>query len=204
MQASSHYELACCFLPYFPGWSLPERFAFLYGSVEPDINCLTYLRGIPAGDGLHGHSDTQVLPRIDRLARLLGRQGQWHPLDCYRLGKLAHYVADAFTLPHNPNFSGDMRAHIRYEAQLAAYFHARLPDARPPHGLSGCVPPASPDGLPELLRWRHRLYLSAVPGVENDAFFILEAAQAVAMVFAPDGAPVPQPHGTGVLGGVFR
>ena len=60
------------------------------------------------------------------------------------------------------------------------------------------------DGLPELLRWRHRLYLSAVPGVENDAIVILEAAQAVAMVFAPDGAPVPQPHRTGVLGGVFR
>ena len=38
MQASSHYELACCFLPYFPGWSLPERFAFLFGAVEQDIN----------------------------------------------------------------------------------------------------------------------------------------------------------------------
>ncbi len=62
MQASSHYELACCFLPYFPGWSLPERFAFLFGSVEPDINCLTYLHGIPAGDGLRGHNYAQVLP----------------------------------------------------------------------------------------------------------------------------------------------
>lgn len=44
MQASSHLELAYQLLRLFPAIQPVERAAFLFGSVEPDLNALTYLR----------------------------------------------------------------------------------------------------------------------------------------------------------------
>jgi hypothetical protein len=35
-----------------------------------------------------------------------------------RLGILTHYIADAFTFPHNEQFEGDLREHIKYEQIL--------------------------------------------------------------------------------------
>ena len=118
MQASSHLELAYQLLRLFPGIQPVERAAFLFGSVEPDLNALTYLKGIAHGMGLHGHNYAQVLPRIVRLSALLKDRQAWRVLDYYRMGKLVHYVADAFTLPHNTAFQGNHRAHIGMKCGL--------------------------------------------------------------------------------------
>ena len=41
---------------------------------------------------------------------------------CYHLGKLTHYVADAFTFPHNKKFCGSLKEHRRYEKTLHDQF----------------------------------------------------------------------------------
>ena len=36
----------------------------------------------------------------------------------YLLGKLIHYIADAFTFPHNNVFKGNLVQHCKYENKL--------------------------------------------------------------------------------------
>lgn len=199
MQASSHLKLAYRLLVYFPAASPAERAAFLLGSVEPDLNCLTYCRGLTQGAGLHGHNYTQVLPRIARLSRLLGGSEHRGMQAYYWLGKLTHYIADAFTFPHNADFNGSLWAHIRYEARLAKCLRQAL--ERMDHATG--IPMRHVD-FPSLVRWRHRLYESAQQGLENDIFFILETTQAAVLACAPcciSHALPPAPHH---LGGVLR
>lgn len=199
MQASSHLELAYRLLRYFPTASPVEQAAFLFGSVEPDMNCLTYCKGLMHGTGLHGHNYAQVLPRIRRLARLLDGPERRGVQTYYRLGKLTHYAADAFTFPHNADFQGSLRAHIRYEAQLAVCLHQAL--GRMDHAPG--IPVRHVD-FPGLVRWRHRLYESAEPGLENDIFFILETTQAAVLAFAPRRIPRALPAARPRLGGALR
>ena len=178
MQASSHLELAYQLLRLFPAIQPVERAAFLFGSVEPDLNALTYLKGIAHGMGLHGHNYAQVLPRIVRLSALLKDRQAWRVQDYYRMGKLIHYVADAFTFPHNAWFQGDLRAHIRYEMRLAACFHSALSHAE----RMFCTPVRHVD-FPSHLRCRHHLYDPELPGVGNDALGILQTSLAAVIAF---------------------
>lgn len=199
MQASSHLELAHRLLQYFPSASPIEQAAFLFGSVEPDMNFLTYCRGLLHGAGLHGHNYAQVLPRIARLSRLLNGQESRGVQAYYRLGKLTHYIADAFTFPHNTGFCGSLRSHIRYEARLADCLHQPLTRMN----FNPCASVRHVD-FPGLVRWRHHLYVSAAPGPENDIFFIIETAQAAVLAFAPCPATYALPAATQRLGGALR
>ena len=45
---------------------------------------------------------------------------------CYLLGKLIHYVADAFTFLYNKVFKGNLVQHCKYENKLHAYMAERL------------------------------------------------------------------------------
>lgn len=199
MQASSHIELACRLLQYFPAASPIEQAAFLFGSVEPDMNCLTYFKGLAHGTGLHGHNYAQVLPRIRRLSRLLGGAGRRGVQMYYRLGKLIHYTADAFTFPHNAGFHSSLQAHIRYEAQLAERMRQALE-----HIGHAPVSPVRHVDFPGLIRWRHHLYESAKQGLENDVFFIIETALAAVLAFAPGGITHALPAAPPRLGGALR
>ena len=46
----------------------------------------------------------------------------------YTLGKLTHYLADAFTYPHNENYPDSMLCHHQYETDLRAYLEEYLAD----------------------------------------------------------------------------
>ena len=183
MQANSHLELAEYLLSVCVAPSTPaQRAAFRFGSVEPDLNCTTYLKGILHGNGVHGHNYTQVMPRIERLLRELSEIEEDGLLAWYRLGKLLHFVADAFTYPHNSCFPGTLRDHMRYEAQLAVYFRWTL------HG--GAPVPVQQDSrlLLSMIQAQHERYLSECMGRENDARFILDVA---CTVFATLTADIP-------------
>lgn len=94
MRAYSHWELAQYLVSFrLPSCTAAERDAFLFGSIEPDLNCTTYLKGFLHGSGVHGHNYEQVLPRIDRLLHELTDKGSVHLLDWYWLGKLTHFIA---------------------------------------------------------------------------------------------------------------
>ncbi|HWS42189.1 MAG TPA: zinc dependent phospholipase C family protein [Pseudoflavonifractor sp.] len=51
-------------------------------------------------------------------AEKTAKQKKWSPQDYFRLGKLMHYIADAFTCPHNESFTGTLWSHRIYEAHL--------------------------------------------------------------------------------------
>lgn len=42
----------------------------------------------------------------------------------FRMGKILHYVADYFTLPHNVHFDGNMKEHCIYEEKLKHRMYA--------------------------------------------------------------------------------
>ena len=85
----------------------------------------------------------------------------------YRLGKLSHYIADAFTWPHNNTFSGTLRAHMAYEAQLVPVFLAKLDNLEEiPVGIAHGT-------LRGWLLAAHRAYLACPPGMETDCQFTL-------------------------------
>ncbi|MEI3518476.1 MAG: zinc dependent phospholipase C family protein [Clostridia bacterium] len=89
---------------------IPEIYkkAFIIGSIEPDKNLLTYLHGFLGGRKLHGHDYEKYLPVMKRLYDMLSEKKVFGLKDYYRLGKLLHDTADAFTYPHNSIFTGSL------------------------------------------------------------------------------------------------
>lgn len=189
MRAYSHWELAQYLVSFLlPSCTAAERDAFLFGSIEPDLNCTTYLKGFLHGSGVHGHNYEQVLPRIDRLLHELTDKDSVHLLDWYRLGKLTHFIADAFTYPHNSCFPGDLRTHMKYERQLAVRFRWALYSAFPTE-----TPSTDCDSLFRWIQQQHEQYLQNPMGVDNDARFIRSTVCAVVAVLTDDVAPIYTP-----------
>ncbi len=84
------------------------RRMFILGSLEPDRKPFTYLHGITKGEKFHGHNYENILPVMRKLFESPQSKDKLGIRDYYRLGKLTHYVADAFTYPHNRIFQGSL------------------------------------------------------------------------------------------------
>lgn len=166
--------------------------AFILGNVEPDRNPFTYLHGLVRGVKFHGHNYENILPVMDKLFDSLHGKKHWGAREYYYFGKLLHYVADAFTLPHNRIFKGNLREHCRYEKELHKSFLYTLSRRTcPPEG--DCIA-ACPKGymLQELqkqpaqkrgrcngldcIKKLHEEYLQQAGNCENDCRYILKAA----------------------------
>lgn len=127
MQKRSHKLLATTLLESEQGFRARRyELAFLFGSFQPDCNPLTYLKGSLRAYKFRGHnfsnSQRYVYSRISRLQRRR-RWSIWH---YYTLGKLTHYLADAFTFPHNENYPESILCHHQYETDLRAYLEEYL------------------------------------------------------------------------------
>ena len=96
--------------------------AFLFGCVEPDVNPFTYLKGSIRCRMLHGHNFPNAAAYMLRLSQKLENKKRWSLVDFYSLGKLMHYIADAFTYAHNCSFPPNLWLHRKYELQLHRYF----------------------------------------------------------------------------------
>jgi len=131
MQKRSHKLLAATLLESQAGFRA-RRFelAFLFGSFQPDCNPFTYLRGSLHGQGLHGHNFSSTRTYISRHIQKLQRRQRWHLWQYYTLGKLTHYLADAFTYPHNDHFPEGLLDHHRYETDLRRYLEGYLGQRR--------------------------------------------------------------------------
>ena len=127
MQKRSHKLLAATLLENTQGFQA-RRFelAFLFGSFQPDCNPLTYLKGSLRAYKFRGHNYSNSQHYIySRISRLQRRQ-RWTIWQYYTLGKLTHYLADAFTYPHNENYPDSMLCHHQYETDLRAYLQEYL------------------------------------------------------------------------------
>lgn len=122
MQKRSHTLLASSLLKSENGFSTRRyEWAFLFGSFQPDCNPLSYLKGSIRSQLLRGHNYPNSKPYIlSRIARLQRRK-RWTIWHYYTLGKLTHYLADAFTYPHNEHYPNTLLSHHQYETDLRAY-----------------------------------------------------------------------------------
>ena len=143
------------------------RKAFIFGCIEPDCVMVTYLRGAAKGKGIHGHCWENIRKCITSLIdKCDGRTGV---LASFRLGRLCHYLVDAFTHPHNACFAGTLSEHMAYEDDLTVYLKDNIGNLR--------VSPSSVTGFS--FSWVSRLhdsYMSENPSMGRDAFYALYAS----------------------------
>ena len=194
MQKRSHKLLASALLESQQGFRA-KRFelAFLFGSFQPDCNPLTYLKGFFRGQKLCGHNFSNSQFFIDKRIRRLQGRSRWHLWQYYTLGKLTHYLADAFTYPHNDHFPDGLMDHHRYETDLRLYLEDYLSrrtvrQEKVRQDVAGA------------LQQFHRQYVSGAADMRKDVQFILKATSLLmAGCLAGVGDGVPPKKGAAYL-----
>ena len=169
MQKRSHKLLAQTLLDRRDGFRKKRyELAFLFGSFQPDCNPLSYLKGSLRAQKFMGHNFSNSHPYIERHIAGLQRSTHWTMWQYYTLGKLTHYLADAFTFPHNDTYTDSLMAHRRYEHDLRLYLSSNLERTvlRPAEATAD--PAAAIDRL-------HRQYLTATSDWQRDMRYILRA-----------------------------
>ena len=171
MKKRSHTLLASTLLRSEDGFSA-RRFelAFLFGSFQPDCNPLSYMKGSLRARKFRGHNYSNSLPYIEAHIARLQQRRSWTMWQYYTLGKLTHYLADAFTYPHNENYPESLIAHRQYEDELRLYLAAYLA-----HRTLRRRQLRS--DLAAAIRELHARYMAELSGVNRDAQYILEAAE---------------------------
>lgn len=183
MTTKSHYHLGLSFINQgiVPGGP-KQRAAFLFGCIEPDLNPATYLKGSVSGEKLRGHNFPNRMPYIEKMILKISGMEPDHLLFYYRLGKLSHYLADAFTYPHNPTFAGTLKEHVCYE---------RLQEPLLMRELETCDLKARIWQEGDLFREvskKHSKYMAENAGAMTDIRFVLEIVPAVVKHLCPEHA----------------
>lgn len=171
MQKRSHSLLANTLMKAHHGFSARRyEWAFVFGSIEPDCNPLSYLKGSLRARWLRGHNYGNSHVFLARRIARLQRCEHWGFWQYYTLGKLTHYMADAFIYPHNDHYPNSIWEHRRYENRFRLYLAAYLKTTTIAPGTT-C---ANVAGAIEQL---HRQYMSTVSGMRRDVRYIVEATQ---------------------------
>ncbi len=115
---------------------------------------------------------------MSRISNRLEKKDKLNLYDYYTLGKLIHYIADAFTYPHNASFPTGLYDHRAYEVVLQKYFLQYI--AEDPQ-----VNAKSARSVMEAIYICHREYEDQESSIYTDSRFALTAcccALAVLMV----------------------
>ncbi|HWQ51053.1 MAG TPA: zinc dependent phospholipase C family protein [Terriglobales bacterium] len=158
--------------------------AFLFGCVEPDYNPLTYWKGALMGSLIRGHNFKKAQQHLRKTMLKLENHRQLTIMRYYRLGKLIHYVADAFTAAHNDAWSAV--EHMNYELRLHSQLVKDIKDsfAALQNGIGSPVM--------EYFIAKHQQYLGAWQSPHTDVQFIIEATGVVFRQLQPLVSLAPQ------------
>lgn len=150
------------------------RRMFIAGGILPDINLLSYFRGIMTTGRLKGHNYENSKEYVRRLSQKLCKRCKYNMLDWLKLGELIHYTADAFTFVHNKQFEGNLKEHIEYEKNLHLIFRKYFEEVR-------TAPQVYTDGAEsfEYISELHRKYTGNAYGFINDIESIYEAVHVI-------------------------
>lgn len=169
MQKRSHRLLAAALLQSRSGFSARRyEAAFLFGSFQPDCNPLSYLKGSRTARFLRGHNYDNSKEYLFSRIRSLQNRENWTLWQYYTLGKLTHYLADAFTYPHNSTYGESLMAHRRYEARLRLYMEEALDH-------DSLNPGERREDLTAALVKLHERYLARSSNLRRDAAYICKA-----------------------------
>lgn len=174
MTTKSHYALALYLLRNTIDLnSAFAKAAFILGCVEPDLNVTTYLKGSLSCQPLRGHNYPNAAHYMETLFRKMQHCDKRSILYWYRLGKLLHYLTDAFTHPHNQNFTGTLHDHVRYEQEAERVFESVLL-------AQEATPLIYETNTPyTFFSSTHEKYLKQRPGAETDIRFIFAVIPSV-------------------------
>ena len=178
MRGKSHHCLGQYLTAhYLKDASQPQKKAFLIGCVEPDRNPATYLKGSIRCQWLRGHNYRNARRFMRSISWRLERKNHLNLFDYYTLGKLIHYIADAFTYAHNDTFPTNLTEHREYEAALQEHFLEYM-DKDPQ------VDPKVARSVMEAIYSYHREYEELEANIHIDSQFALAACCCVlAMLF---------------------
>lgn len=180
MQKRSHKLLASALLHSHCGFDTRRHeWAFLFGSFQPDCNPFTFLRGSFRARIFGGHRFSNSRHYIDTRIRKLQHCPVWRTRHYYTLGKLTHYLADAFTYPHNETFPDTLMDHHRYERALRLSLMEHL-------SAGPLSPQARCHDLSSAIARLHRDYVQAGSDVRNDIRYILAATGLLMASCGPD------------------
>lgn len=169
MQKRSHKLLASALLRSHQGFCARRyELAFLFGSFQPDCNPLTYLKGSRRGKRLGGHNFSNSQLYIYDHIRRLQQRDRWTVWQYYTLGKLTHYLADAFTYPHNEHWPNTLMDHHRYETDLRLSLAQHL-------SRQALRRRQRRQDLIAAIEQLHRQYMDSKSDLEQDIRYILEA-----------------------------
>lgn len=161
---------------YFTKTPRRYTFAFLTGCIQPDRNPTTYLKGSIRHRLLHGHNWTNSQKYMQKICRRLENRKKLRLLDFYTMGKLIHYVADAFTFTHNEWFDRDILTHRYYETDLEIQFLKMLSSCHSPR-------PERSENVMDIIRSYHAEYRRFPVSMSADCrYSILVSSMVVAML----------------------
>lgn len=143
------------------------RAAFYTGCMEPDYILPSYLHGFFVRP-FYGHDYENRRRWLQK--RLRNKKFTGSPYGCFKLGRLVHFLCDAFTHVHNYPFHGGIRSHGEYERRLNQCMKEYLDrgDFRDA-GLSDM----------QDLETLHKRYMSKEASPERDCRFIVPAVSSV-------------------------
>lgn len=144
-----------------------HRTAFIVGCIEPDINFISYLKGSFTKKPLGGHSYESARKYMLRTIQALSSKNKWNTIDFFCFGRVIHYVIDSFTYPHNCVFTGSIREHSHFEADL----HKKVIDYINSDN-SDPVNTISLNGFSAFLTTFHDRYIEDCGSLETDCYFI--------------------------------
>lgn len=144
-----------------------HRKAFLLGCIEPDYNIFSYLRGMRRYKKFRGHNSENSFLFLMRCFDYFDGNKLNSSWDYFRLGAMIHYIADAFTAPHNGFWKEGILEHSAYESALHGSFKSMLE--------SVC-----PEQIPYMeYAPLHRAYCAQTHDIKSDFRYILTACLSV-------------------------
>jgi len=151
---------------------------FILGNIAPDYNPFTYFRGSISKQFLGGHNYENINEYMKKLMLRISKCNYSEISRYYLLGKLIHYIADAFTFAHNKNFQGNIIQHCAYENELHKYIsHSFNSNIEAPL----CM--INEENVMNHIEWLHKCYMEETMGCETDCRYINKSVKLIFDVF---------------------
>lgn len=169
MKTLDHKILAKKFIENMKGICEKKKKAFSLGCISPDYNVFTYIKGSLKHTMLHGHNYLNSKKSVFKMIDKLKDKKEWSTFDFFKLGKLIHYVTDAFTYTHNDMFKGNIQQHVVYEEKLHDSVEYLWNDEN-----NKFKEEIESDNIYNYYEKMHEKYEKSLPGFTTDVMYIKE------------------------------
>lgn len=140
--------------------------AFVLGCIAPDYIPFTYMRGCLKLRAFKGHNASSSRKYIESRMKKLAERKVKTSMDFLYFGLMIHYLADSFTFPHNDEFYGTSKEHVKYESELHIKFNEFIKRHKKENNRVKITE------LFEYIKTQHRNYNLSEQSVLNDCRYI--------------------------------